>query len=335
MQFRPLSSAAHLLATEPKFLPIDERGPLDIESPEGHCTPVRLCLPKFRTFMWIITNVLSTVLIVFTNKSIFSHESFRNCQMAFTSYHFSVTAITLYIMSRPSVGAFTAKSLSIPQTLLPAGLMCLQIVFQNVSLAYSSVIFHQLVRLLLTPATALCNLVLFQSLIPRTTIIPLVIMCLGVGVVVYFDSVANADNSKMTSPTGAFAAVTGLCASAVYTTIVGSYHKKFEVTSMQLLLNQAALGSLMLLCFVPFFDTLPRLDDISTSLALSILLSGICAFLVNLSMFYVIDATGPVSSTVIGHLKNSIVIALGWVLSDQIISRQSLGGIAMALIGMT
>lgn len=192
--------------------------------------------------------------------------------MAFTSYHFSVTAITLYIMSRPSVGAFVAKPLSISKVLLPAGLMCLQIVFQNVSLAYSSVIFHQLVRLLLTPTTALCNFVLFQTLIPKTTILPLFIMCLGVGIVVYFDSIANADNSKMTSPTGAFAAVAGLCASAIYTTIVGSYHKKFEVTSMQLLLNQAALGAVMLLFFVPFFDTLPHLDDVPTSLLLSILL---------------------------------------------------------------
>lgn len=52
-------------------------------------------------------------------------------------------------------------------------------------------------------------------------------------------------------------------------------------------------------------------------------------------MFYVIDATGPVSSTVIGHLKNSIVIALGWVLSDQSISNQSLAGIFVALLGMT
>lgn len=192
--------------------------------------------------------------------------------MAFTSYHFSVTAITLYIMSRPCVGFFVAKRLSISQTLLPSGLMCLQIVFQNISLTYSSVIFHQLVRSLLTPVTALCNLLLFHALIPRTTIIPLIIMCLGIGIVVYFDSIAKSDNSKMTSPTGAFAAVTGLCASAIYTTIVGSYHKKFEVTSMQLLFNQAALGAVMLVCFVPFFDTLPRLNDIPTSLFLSILL---------------------------------------------------------------
>lgn len=60
-----------------------------------------------------------------------------------------------------------------------------------------------------------------------------------------------------------------------------------------------------------------------------------CAFLVNLSMFHIIDATGPVSSTVIGHLKNSIVIGLGWVFSDQSISHQSILGIFMALIGMT
>lgn len=192
--------------------------------------------------------------------------------MLFTSYHFFVTSVTLWIMSRPFCGGFVAKPLSISRTLLPAGLMCLQIVFQNISLAYSSVIFHQLVRLLLTPVTALSNFMLYRSTIPTASVPPLAITCIGVGIVLFYDTRSQANDSKMTTPTGVFAALVGLCSSAIYTTLVGSYHKKFEVTSMQLLLNQAALGTGLLICFAPMFDTLPVLDAIPKSLYGSVLL---------------------------------------------------------------
>ncbi|KAJ5601744.1 solute transporter [Penicillium lagena] len=272
---------------------------------------------------------------VFTNKSIFSHESLRKCQMAFTSFHFLITSITLWIMSRPCLGGFVAKSIPPHRILHLAGLMCAQIVLQNISLAYSSVIFHQLVRLLLTPITALSNFLLYQATIPKASIMPLVIMCSGVGIVFYYDTVTTAAGGETTSPTGAFAAIVGVCSSALYTTLVGRYHKKFDVTSMQLLLNQSSLGTGLLLCSVPFFDTLPSMNALSGRLYTSLLLSGLCAFLVNLSQFYVIEASGPVSSTVVGHFKTCMIIGLGWMVSGHSTMSQSIAGVFMALVGMS
>lgn len=59
------------------------------------------------------------------------------------------------------------------------------------------------------------------------------------------------------------------------------------------------------------------------------------ACLVNLSQFYIIDAAGPVTSTVIGQLKTCIIVGLGWILSDHVVSHQSVAGILMALTGMS
>lgn len=59
------------------------------------------------------------------------------------------------------------------------------------------------------------------------------------------------------------------------------------------------------------------------------------ACLVNVSQFYIIDGIGPVSSTVIGHLKTCIVVGLGWALSERPVLRQSIGGVVIALVGMT
>jgi solute carrier family 35 protein E3 len=51
----------------------------------------------------------ATIGIVFTNKSIFSDPDFKLMQTSFASFHFLCTALTLYVVSRPSIGAFVPK----------------------------------------------------------------------------------------------------------------------------------------------------------------------------------------------------------------------------------
>ncbi|BCS10898.1 hypothetical protein ALUC_40238A [Aspergillus luchuensis] len=285
--------------------------------------------------VWMTINIVATVAIVFTNKSILSNASFRNSQVSFAAYHFTITGLTLWLASRPFCGWFEPKHVSPYRILHLVAAMCIQVIFQNLALAYSSVIFHQLARLLLTPATALLNFVLFQSSIPRSAFLPLVLLCTGVGIVSYFDSLPSTKGNDTTTPEGIFFALSGVCASALYTVLVGRYHKKLEMSSMQLLLNQAPVSAAVLLCVVPWMETFPEVATVPGSLWTSILASGIFACLVNLSQFYIIDAAGPVTSTVIGQLKTCIIVGLGWVLSDHEILRQSVAGILMALTGMS
>lgn len=73
---------------------------------------------------------------------------------------------------------------------------------------------------------------------------------------------------------------------------------------------------------------------IAVGIVLTRFQSGVCACLVNLSGFYIIDAAGPVSSTVIGQLKTCVIVGLGWASSAHVVMRQSIMGIMMALIGM-
>ncbi|GKZ29225.1 hypothetical protein AbraIFM66950_003838 [Aspergillus brasiliensis] len=306
----------------------EERPGLLSEEPEKQ-------IGSFRLLVWMTINIVATVAIVFTNKSILSNASFRNSQVSFAAYHFTITGLTLWLASRPFCGWFEPKHVSPYRILHLVAAMCIQVIFQNLALAYSSVIFHQLARLLLTPATALLNFALFQSSIPRAAFLPLVLLCTGVGIVSYFDSLPSAQGNDTTTPEGIFFALSGVCASALYTVLVGRYHKKLEMSSMQLLLNQAPVSAAVLLCVVPWMETFPEVSAVPGSLWTSILASGIFACLVNLSQFYIIDAAGPVTSTVIGQLKTCIIVGLGWVLSDHEILRQSIAGILMALTGMS
>lgn len=205
---------------------------------------------------------------VFTNKAIFSDPKFRLNQSTFAFFHFTVTGLTLYAASRPTVGIFTPLRGSFV-SMIPLGLaMCLNVVLPNLSLAFSSVAFYQIVRVLLTPMTAIINLVFYRISIPRRAVYCLIPICCGVFMVSYYDTRPARDSRikvQPTSPIGVFFAFTGVLASSVYTVWIGTYHKKFKMHSMQLLFNQAPISAFLLLYVIPFTDTPPHWASVPQS----------------------------------------------------------------------
>lgn len=191
--------------------------------------------------------------------------------MAFASYHFFITGLTLWVISRPCCGGFVPKSISLYRNIHLIVLMCAQVLLQNLSLANSSVIFHQLVRLLLTPVTALLGFLLYRTVIPKASILPMMILIIGVGIIFWFDSRSATNTAVATSPKGVACAFVGVLASSLYTALVGSYQKRLQMSSMQLLLNQAPLSATMLLCMVPFLDAPPATTALSPSLYIAVL----------------------------------------------------------------
>jgi solute carrier family 35 protein E3 len=174
--------------------------------------------------------------------------------------------VTLWIASLRFFGVFSPKYVSFFQMAPIAAAMAIQVVLQNLSLAHSSVMFHQLARLLLTPNVALLNYVLYRVKIPRAAIIPLILLCSGVAVVTYYDSLPKADNGSTTSTLGVIFALTAVCASSIYTVWIGFYHKRFELSSMQLLLNQAPISAGILLCSIPFAETAPSISTVPSGI---------------------------------------------------------------------
>lgn len=232
---------------------------------------------KGRQFLiWTIVNTLATIAIVsardlalrkmltvqvFTNKEIFKDESLRRNQSTFAAFHFTVTAGTLWYASRPQVGMFMAQRAPLVG-MLPLGVaMCLNVILPNLSLAFSSVAFYQLARVLLTPLTAIINFAFYGQKMPRQAVYCLLPICLGVGVMSYYDTQpGHGDRGKtaQTTPLGVIFAMTGVVASSLYTVWIGTYHSKFNLNSMQLLLNQAPISAFLLLYVIPFTDETPQ-----------------------------------------------------------------------------
>ncbi|KAG9237443.1 putative solute carrier family 35 member E3 [Amylocarpus encephaloides] len=299
---------------------------------------------KKKFLLWTGINMLATIGIVFTNKAIFDDPDFKLMQTSFACFHFVCTGMTLFVVSRPFFGAFVPKRAGITEMLPLAFSMCLNVVLPNLSLAFSTVTVYQLCRVLLTPMTAIINYVLYSATIPRNAALALIPVCAGVGITSYYDtkpvipaSSEEGSTDKViatTSIVGVIFALSGVCASSAYTVLIGAYHKKLQMSSSQLLFNQAPISSVMLLFAVPFADKIPVLSGVPQYRWMMILMSGVFAALINISQFYIVAGSGPVSSTVVGHLKTVSIVGIGWALSGRGVTDWSAVGIVMTVGGI-
>ncbi|XP_059968490.1 solute carrier family 35 member E3 isoform X5 [Mesoplodon densirostris] len=115
-----------------------------------------------------------------------------------------------------------------------------------------------------------------------------------------------------------------------FTLWVGAKQHELQVNSMQLLYYQAPMSSAMLLVAVPFFEPVfaegGMFGPWSVSALLMVLLSGVIAFMVNLSIYWIIGNTSPVTYNMFGHFKFCITLFGGYVLfQDPLSINQGLG----------
>ncbi|KAF6516106.1 hypothetical protein HZS61_004847 [Fusarium oxysporum f. sp. conglutinans] len=104
--------------------------------------------------------------LVFTNKAILSGPSLKHAQLSFAAFHFTITGLVLFTLSRPRFTFFKPKSVAIRQMIPLSTVMALNVIFPNLSLAYSSVPFYQISRILITPCVAAMNFVLYRACLP-------------------------------------------------------------------------------------------------------------------------------------------------------------------------
>jgi solute carrier family 35 protein E3 len=203
---------------------------------------------------------------VFTNKAIFDDDNLKFIQLSFAAFHFSTTWLVLWIISRERFAFFTPKHVSLTQMLPLSVVMTLNIIFPNLSLAFSTVTFYQVARVLVTPCVAILDYVLYKVSVSGIAASTLVVACLGVAMVSYYDSRPSDDaNVKTTSQLGIVFALMGVVFSSLYTVWIAAFRKKLVISSMQLLLNQAPLSAFLLLYFIPWVDEFPVINQVSIS----------------------------------------------------------------------
>ncbi|XP_037551650.1 solute carrier family 35 member E3 isoform X2 [Nematolebias whitei] len=119
---------------------------------------------------------------------------------------------------------------------------------------------------------------------------------------------------------------------------VGAKQHELQVNSMQLLFYQAPLSSAFLLGVIPVFEPLTGDGGIfgpwSLPALVTVLFSGVVAFLVNLSIYWIIGNTSAVTYNMFGHFKFCITLVGGYLLFHDPLSLNQALGILCTLAGI-
>jgi solute carrier family 35, member E3 len=172
--------------------------------------------------------------------------------------------------------------------------MVLSVVLTNASLAFSSIQFYQVARVLISPSVALLEYVVLGKKMGLKAAGWVGCICVGVGVVSYFDTntattttttttnVVREDNTAEkqtpsgTSPLGVIFTLLSLIATALYAVMIKQYHEMTDCDSAQLLLNQSPISVLVMLYIIPFSDDITVWTSVPLGTWLIILLVSAC-----------------------------------------------------------
>ncbi|KAK7503610.1 hypothetical protein BaRGS_00005149 [Batillaria attramentaria] len=274
----------------------------------------------------LVLNICSSIVIVLLNKWIYTHYAFPNITL--TCIHFIVTTLGLLICKK--LNLFQPKSLPLSHMLPLALTFCGFVVFTNLSLESNTVGTYQLIKTMTTPCIIAIQTQFYNrnfSFRVKSTLIPIII---GVFLNSYYDVKFNA--------LGIMYATVGVLVTSMYQVLVGEKQQELQVNSMQLLYYQAPLSALLLVFVIPFFEPLDAFHGVLYSwpfeTLVMVFLSGVVAFTVNLSIFWIIGNTSPVTYNMVGHLKFCLTLLGGYILFGDKLQPLQVMGILTTLTGI-
>jgi len=248
-------------------------------------------------------------------------------QITFAMWHFACTTLVLWAASRKPFNLFVPIRLPLLQMLPLCCFFAGFLILGNLSLAYNSVGFYQLAKIMTTPCVALLQYLFLGKAVSQLTIGALASVCIGV-------ALTNSNDSSTTS-VGASIATAAFIVTAFYQVWIGKKIKDFNVSSPQLLLNQAPISVCLLALLAPFYDTLPDVGKIPRDTIIALFLSGLVAALLNLSQFLIIGRMSALTYNVASNVKTIIILTYGWVSEGRVLTIKDSLGIVLALGGAT
>ncbi|XP_035672310.1 solute carrier family 35 member E3-like [Branchiostoma floridae] len=274
----------------------------------------------------VLGNLVSSISIIFLNKWIYVNVGFPNISL--TLVHFVITFLGLYASQLANV--FNPKSLLLWKVVPLSLTFCGFVVLTNLSLQNNSVGTYQVIKCMTMPVIMFIQTKFYNKTFSMKVKLTAVPITMGVFLNSYYDMKFNL--------LGSVYAGLGVLVTSMYQILVGAKQQEFQVNSMQLLYYQAPLSAGMLLFVVPIFEPITGEHGLLQAWSYQALgmvaLSGIMAFSVNLSIFWIIGNTSPVTYNVIGHLKFCITIMGGFLIFREPVTTNQCVGIALTLAGI-
>ncbi|XP_043277216.1 solute carrier family 35 member E3-like [Venturia canescens] len=279
---------------------------------------------KERTVFYLLLNVLFSIAIVLLNKWLYVHTGFPNVTL--TMIHFIVTFIGLVICEKFDI--FCIKDVAIGEMIVIAMTFCGFVVLTNLSLAHNTVGTYQVAKMLTTPCVIVIQILFYNkhfSNLVKLTLLPIVV---GVFINFYYDLRFNL--------AGTLYATLGVLVTSLYQVWVNSKQKEFQMNPMQLLYYQAPLSAVMLIPIVPILEPIGDTFSHGWTLVdiLMILLSSVVAFFVNLTSYWIIGHTSPLTYNMLGHTKFCLLLLGGSIVFQESLDLNQAIGISLTMIGI-
>ena len=275
----------------------------------------------------MLLNIASAVGIVVMNKKLFVEWGFRFPNTLMTM-HFAISWVG--IVSYQKLGGFDlAKTEDIPTLktcLTIAAYQTSSVMLVNYSLMYNSIGVYQVLKLLSIPV--LCSMEYFIKGITYSGRIwtSLTLLLLGVYITTSTDASGN---------------LTGLFFGLAATVSSGLFQIKVKeltqgLSSEQGLYYTSSYVAAMFVVVSALTDRVVDLPNYNYTIASCGLLlsSGVAALCINLSVYYIVGSTDPVTYQVVGHVKTVLVLSAGFLFFEASMSTQNTVGMAIAMIGV-
>lgn len=263
-------------------------------------------------------------MIVLLNKWLYVNTGFPNITLSMI--HFLITFLGLIICERLNV--FCIKSVPLKEMILIAMSFCGFVVLTNLSLAHNTVGTYQIAKMLTTPCVIFMQIIFYNKSFSTSVMLTLIPIVVGVILNFYYDIQFNI--------LGTIYATLGVLVTSLYQVLVNRKQKEFQMDPMQLLYYQAPLSSIMLWVVIPIFEPLGNTFSHNwTFIDLTmVLLSGVIAFFVNLTSYWIIGYTSPLTYNMVGHSKFCLLLLGGSLIFHESLAINQLMGITLTLVGI-
>ncbi|CAB3385841.1 Hypothetical predicted protein [Cloeon dipterum] len=277
------------------------------------------------TSVCIVFNIACSIVIVLLNKWVYVNVGFPNVTL--TLVHFLVTAFGLKICQL--MGVFQVKRVDLMEMLPVAVTFCGFVVLTNLSLQSNTIGTYQVAKVMTTPLIVVLQRCFYGKKFSFPVLLTLIPITLGVIIVFFYDIQLNL--------LGTVYATLGVLVTSMYQIWVSEKQHSLQMDAMQLLYYQAPLSAALLMVLVPFLEPMSATWNRSWSSSDlgMVLSSGVVALFVNLSIYWLLGNTSPLTYNMVGHLKFCLTLLGGYLLFREPLTFNQTMGILLTIVGVS
>ena len=302
------------------------------------------------TIFYLHFNLICSIVLVLLNRWIYVNIGFPN--LTLTLLHFITTFIGLNICERFNL--FQVKTVPLKDICLLSVTFCGFVIFTNLSLQFNTVGTYQLAKVVTTPVVVFLQKIFYKKDISfkiKCTLIPIIV---GVVMNFYYDIKFNyigtlcATLGVLITSSCQIVCLFFFCIQFIVYLIffviddfsfqlVSSKQHELQMNPMQLLYYQTPVSSLMLLPIVIYFEPLTDtfVRTFNSLQVIIVCMSCIVALFVNISIYWIIGKTSPLTYNIFGHLKFCLTALGGFLIFNEPMSFMQCVGVILTLSGVT